>query len=147
MASALRRSVLVAAAAASVLFLSACNPGGGTVEDYSGLPVSDHEESGDHGDEAEFDGEPVAQWLQQGGQIAVTLWGSSTCPYVGSDIRVLEEAGEGNRVEIVVPPLPDQPCTMDLVPHTTVFWTPVKVTTTEPLTIEVMDREIELDVK
>ncbi|WP_448811048.1 hypothetical protein [Agromyces bauzanensis] len=143
----LRRAGFAAAAVASVFLLSACNPGGGAIENYSGLPVSDH--AGDaEGNEGAAEGAVSATWLKQGGQIAVTIPGSSTCPVVGSDIRVLDEAGEGNRVAVdVVERDEDEVCTMDLVPHTTVFWTPVTVTTTEELTVEVVGESVTVPVK
>ncbi|WP_448005962.1 hypothetical protein [Agromyces bauzanensis] len=143
----LRRAGLVAAAVASVFLLSACNPGGGAIEDYSGVPVSDH--AGDaEGHEGAAEDEVQAAWLQQGGQIAVTIPGSSTCPVVGSDIRVVDKAGEGNRVAVdVVERDEDEVCTTDLVPHTTVFWTPAYVSTTEELTVEVVGETVTVPVK
>lgn len=143
----LRRAGFVAVAVASVFLLSACNPGSGAVEDYAGLPVSDH--AGDaEGHEGEAEDGVQAVWLEQGGKLAVTIPGSSTCPIVGSRIRVLEEAGEGNRVAIdVVERDEDEACTRDLVPHTTVFWTPVHVTTTEELTVEVVGETVTVPVK
>ncbi|QTX05555.1 hypothetical protein [Agromyces archimandritae] len=141
MAISVRRSVLAAAAAASVLLLSACAPGGGAIEDFSGLPA---EAEGAEG----TIGEPQAVWLESGGKIAVTLYGSSTCPYVGTDIRVVDDKTAGNTVAVDVPALPeDQACTMDLVPHTTVFWTPMNVTTTQDLTVQVMDETLTIPVK
>ena len=57
-------------------------------------------------------------------------------------------AGEGNRVAIDVVKRPEnEACTMDLAPHTTLFWTPVEVTTTEPLTVEVLGTEVEVPIK
>ena len=147
MPSLFRRAGLVAVAAASVLLLSACNPGSAAVEDYSGVPVGDHAGDAD-GHEAGGEEGVQAVYLQQGGQLAVTIPGSSTCPVVGSRIRVLEEAGEGNRVAIdVVERDEDEVCTMDVVPHTTVFWTPVHVTTTEELTVEVVGETVTVPVK
>lgn len=144
--SVLRRSLLAAAAVASVLTLAACAPGTAPVENFSGLPVSDHGDEGGHGEDG-FDAGAQAVWLEQGGKLAVTLWGSSTCPWVGTDIRVLQSADEGNTVQIEVPPLPEQPCTMDYVPHTTVFWTPMNVTTTKPLNVEVLEQTLVVPIK
>lgn len=132
---------------ASVFLLSACNPGGGAIENYSGLPVSDY--AGDaEGNEGAPEDAVSAAWQQQGGKIAVTIPGSSTCPVVGSNIRVLDKAGEGNRVAVdVVERDENEACTMDLVPHTTVFWTPVTVTTTEELVVEVAGESVTVPVK
>lgn len=136
------RIALATVVAASVLLLTGCAPIGNTpTGDFPGFP---------EGVEVDSDvnvGEPQAAWLGIGDKIAITIFGSSTCPYVGSAIHVEKQAGEGNAVSIEVPPLPDQPCTMDLVPHTTEFWTPQDVTTTEPLEITVMEQTIVLPTK
>ena len=67
---------------------------------------------------------------------------------MGEEIRVLEEADEGNRVAIDLVQRPDdEACTMDFVPHTTLFWTPYDVTTTEPLVVEVAGYEITVPLK
>jgi hypothetical protein len=41
----------------------------------------------------------------------------------------------------------DEICTADFVPHTTLFWTPTDVSTTEPLTVEVSGYEITVPIK
>jgi hypothetical protein len=150
----LRRAGVVAVAVASVFLLSACNPSPRPVEDFAGLPVSDHAgEEGTGDDEGHADEETLteglsAQWVGQGGQLAVTILGSSTCPNVGTRVNVIDPAGEGNRVSVDVAEIPaDQVCTMDLVPHTTIFWSPVFVTTTEPLVVEVGDESVTVPVK
>jgi hypothetical protein len=160
-----RRVGLMAAALASVLLLSGCNPSGSPAENFSGLPVADEaapiaedpEEGGDESDasEDEVEGEPFTEtegpqvaWWEQGGQIALVVYGSSTCPVIGERITVIDGAGEGNRVAIdVVKRDENEACTMDFVPHTTLFWTPVEVTTTEPLIVEVLGDEVEIPVK
>jgi hypothetical protein len=160
-----RRVGLMAAALASVFLLSGCNPSGNPAEDFPGVPVADEadpigvdpEEGGEESDASEEeeegepfneDGDPNVVWWEQGGQLALVVWGSSTCPVVGERISVIDPAGEGNRVAIdVVKRAEDEACTMDLVPHTTVFWTPTEVTTTEPLVVEVLGTEVEVPVK
>ncbi|WP_139416302.1 hypothetical protein [Agromyces laixinhei] len=154
----LRRAGLVALAVSSVFLLSACNPPSGAAENFPGLPTEAEADTVDveagtdpAGDDEEApspeDG-PVVVWWADGGQLALTISGSSTCPEIGDQIRVLEKAGEGNRVAIDLVERPaDQVCTMDLVPHTTLFWTPVTVTTTEPLVVEVFDTEVTVPVK
>ncbi len=143
-------------AVASVFLLSACNPSPRPIENFAGMPVSDHagDAEGNGGDDEEHADEETAteglsaQWLGQGGQIAVTVSGSSTCPPVGTRINVIDQAGEGNRVSVDLAELPaDQVCTMDYVPHTTVFWSPVFVTTTEPLVVEVGDQSVTVPIK
>ncbi|MFF2275550.1 hypothetical protein [Agromyces sp. NPDC058126] len=143
----LRRAGLAAAALASVFLLAACAPPTRAAENFPGEPVAEHGEESSH-EEENAEGGPQAAWVGQGGQLAVTIWGSSTCPVVGESISVVEPAGEGNRVAIDLVERPaDEMCTMDLVPHTTVFWTPMNVTTTEPLVVEVQDTEVTVPVK
>lgn len=160
-----RRAGLAAVAFASVFLLSACNPSGAPAENFSGLPVAeeaapidvDPESGGETEDAAEEEVEgptfeesehPQVAWWEEGGQLALVVYGSSSCPTVGREIHVLEEAGEGNRVaiDLVIRP-EDEICTMDFVPHTTLFWTPVEVTTTEPLIVEVAGTEVEVPIK
>ena len=161
----LRRVGLIAVALSSVFLLSACNPSSNAAEDFPGLPVAEEAEpidvnpveGGEVDDAAEEEtegaafeetDEPQVVWWEEGGQIALVMYGSSSCPTVGREIRVLEEAGEGNRVAIDLVQRPeDEVCTADFVPHTTVFWTPVEVTTTEPLIVEVAGAEVEIPIK
>ena len=161
----LRRVGLAAVALASVFLLSGCNPSGQAAENFSGLPVAeeaapvdvDPESGGEIDDPAEEEVEgpaweesdqPQVAWGEEGGQLALVVYGSSTCPTVGQEIRVLEPAGEGNRVAIDLVQRPDdEVCTMDFVPHTTIFWTPVEVTTTEPLVVEVAGFDVEVPIK
>lgn len=140
----MKRLVTAAVGVALLLLLTACTPSGVAVEDFAGVP-DDITTSGAIPEDT--DGTPQAFYLNDGGQLAVVLWGSSTCPYVGTDISVVKPADEGNEVKVTVADLPDQPCTMDLVPHTTVFWTPVKTTTTKPLIVHVLDTSITVPVK
>lgn len=151
--SQLRRVALAGAALASVFVLSACNPGTSPVETYPGPPVVEHvveedEEGAAEEEEHAVEGETSAVWLQQGAKLAVTTWGSSTCPVVGTDIKVVEPAGEGNTVEIVTKEYADdQVCTMDFVPYTTVFWAPTDVSATEVLIVQIQGEELEVEVK
>ncbi|WP_291046756.1 hypothetical protein [Herbiconiux sp.] len=139
---------LTVATLAAAFALTGCTVTGPT-ENFSGLPDEEHIITESEGGE---DSGLQAFWLHEGSQIGVAISGSSTCPVIGSKITVVEpEAdgeGEGNVVEIATVPLSDdQPCTMDFVPHTSVFWTPDSVTTTEPLTVRVGDQEVELPIK
>ena len=162
----LRRVGFAAVALASVFLLSACNPSGNVAESFSGLPVAEEAEpidvdpeSGGEVDDAseeevegvEWDsdsGQPQVAWWEQGGQIVMVVFGSSTCPTVGQQIRTLEKAGEGNRVAIDLVQRPENEiCTMDFVPHTTIFGTPENTTTTKPLNVDVNGEEIVVPVK
>jgi len=131
------RAAGVIAALAVVFALAGCAAGAASTVNYAGAP---------HGvDEESLTGENQAFYVEDAGAIAVVLWGSSTCPPIGERMVVEEPAGEGNAVRVEVREIPgDQPCTRDLVPHTSVFVTPDDVTTTEPLTIRIDDAEIEL---
>ncbi|WP_431801676.1 hypothetical protein [Microbacterium sp. bgisy203] len=128
-------------AIAAVLALAGCASGAPT-ESYPGGPAGGHgEETGG----TELTGEPEAFYLENAGAIAVVLWGSSSCPTVGERMIVEERAGAGNAVRVETREVPEQtPCTLDLVPHTTVFATPGSVKTTEPLTIRIDDTELTL---
>jgi len=88
-----------------------------------------------------------ASWFYRGAEIAITVWGSSSCPVSGHWIHVVEPAGEGNTVSIDMNPVPDGPCTTDHVPHTTLFYTPGAITTAEPLRIQILGEELVLPVK
>jgi len=134
------RWMLGAALVALPLMLAGCVA---SVENFRGEP---EEFSGEAGGDP--DSGIQAFWLHEGAELAITISGSSGCPYIVSSITVVEKADEGNRISADVPALPeDRACTMDFVPHTTVFNTPGTVTTTQPLTIEVMDTEIVLPIK
>mgnify|MGYP001807783535 CR=1 FL=1 len=140
----MRKLLPVTVVAAFAFALAGCTVTGPT-ENFSGLPELEHG-STEHPEDG-VDG-IQAFWLQEGSQIAVSIPGSSGCPVIGSDIKVLKPRGEGNSVEIVTVPIPDDTiCTMDLVPHTSVFWTPANITTTEPVSILVDGQEIELETK
>ena len=157
------RLLLIGTVFASALLLAGCAPGSGPVDDFPGLPAVEEEETeggeaeeGVEGDDDEAEteepaeptgDEPFVQYLNDGGRLAVTIWGSSTCPVVGTDLRVTAAAGEGNAVEVVLPEPEDGPCTMDFVPHTTVFSTPSDVTTTEPLEVAIGDAVVVVPIK
>lgn len=140
----MRKLVTVSATALAFAFvLTGCTMTGPTTN-FSGLPDEEklvHElEPSDSGVQG--------FWMQEGSQIGIAISGSSGCPVIGSDIKVIEPKGEGNTVEITTVPQPDdQICTMDYVPHTSVFWTPSNISTAEPLTIRVGDDEVEVEVK
>jgi hypothetical protein len=139
----MRKLLPVTAVAAFALALAGCTVTGPT-ENFSGFPDEERLVTEiDEGAEG-----TVAFWMQEGSQLGIAISGSSGCPVIGSDIKVIEPGGEGNTVEITTVPIPaNQVCTMDYVPHTSVFWTPADVSTAEPLTIRVQGEELTLDVK
>ncbi len=141
----LRRAALAVAALASVLVLSACAPGKTSVEHYPGLPpVSEDADAPEA--PANDQTAPLAQWLEQGGKIAVTTFGSSTCPPYGTGIEVVEPRGVGNTVEVAIRQW-EASARWTSCPHTTVFWTPMNIATYEPLTVLVEGQEVTVPVK
>lgn len=135
----MRTSPLIALLIAVPLLLAGCSTG----SNFSGAPGEWAGEIG--GDE---DGSVQAYWLHEGTELAITISGSSGCPSIVSGLRVLDNAQNGNRIAADVPlPDPARACTADYVPHTTVFYTPGQVTTTQPLIIEVLDQKIVLPIK
>ena len=141
------RSALAIAATAGVLVLTACAPlPAGAVKDFPGWPPV--EMPGEGGSGTMPDGSVHALWIEEGQMLAVVTEGSSSCPLVGERIDVVKPAGEGNVVRIVLKEIPaDAACTRDLVPHTTEFYTPEAVTTTEPLLVEVGEQSVTVPVK
>ena len=163
-----RRAGIIAVALSSVLLLAGCTASGSAAEDFPGRPVEADAEpvdvgegpddAGDEGGEDEEAEEavdpmepndsPEVIWWAEGAQLALIISGSSSCPSVGQEIRVLDEGGEGNRVAITLVERPeDEVCTMDFVPHTTLFWTPYEISTTEELLVEVAGTEVTVPVK
>ena len=141
------RLALVGIAAAAILTLSACTPvTNGAITNYPGWPTVSMPGQGGSG--TLENGKPHAMWLGEGDKIAVITYGSSTCPVVGTAIDVTAKAGAGNAVKITEKQYePNQPCTMDLVAHTTEFWTPQAVTTTEPLKVEIQGTTVTIPIK
>ncbi|AMB57582.1 hypothetical protein [Microterricola viridarii] len=129
----LRTAAALLLALTVVVGISACastagSPTGGTIgasDDYAGLP------EGLDGLPQNPSGDPQLYWLKNGAQIAITLWGSSTCPPIVESLTPTS----ANAFTAVQAPLPAKPCTRDLVPHTTVFKTPSDTTTSSDVTI------------
>ncbi|GAB3809176.1 hypothetical protein GCM10028798_36400 [Humibacter antri] len=110
--------VVVASAVAgfAVLALAGCAQNSTKpVTDYKGEPKGVEAPASSAG------GAPFSVWLKGGDQFTVTLYGSSTCPPVPSRFSLTGH----NKVELTMPKAPkNKICTMDYVPHTTVFATP-----------------------
>jgi hypothetical protein len=118
-----RRTRLVASlavAGAVALGLSACSSGPVSpkaVSDYKGEPKGVDAPASSAG------GAPWAAWAQNGSQFTVTLYGSSTCPPIGTKYVVTGK----QQLKITLKDWGKRPCTLDYVPHTTVFSTPKSV--------------------
>jgi len=81
-------------------------------------------------------GAPFSVWLKDGAQFTVTAYGSSTCPPVGTGFTVTGT----NKITIDIKTYAkDKICTMDYVPHTTVFATPNEVDPHKDAKITVQD--------
>jgi hypothetical protein len=115
-----RLSRTIAALAVAALAFASCAHGTQdstkAVTDYHGEPSGVGIPAGN------TEKAPFSLWLKGGDQFTVTLDGSSTCPPVATQFEVTGQ----NRINLTVPNPNDQGkiCTMDLVPHTTVFSTP-----------------------
>lgn len=114
-----RRARVVAASVVAglvVLALAGCAQNSTKpITDYKGEP------KGVEAPPSSAGGAPFSVWLKSGDQFTVTLYGSSTCPPIASRFKLTGH----NKIELTVAgPPKGRPCTMDYVPHTTVFATP-----------------------
>jgi len=102
-------------AALTVLALAGCSQNSTKpITDYKGEPKGVEAPASSAG------GAPFSVWLKDGEQFTVTLYGSSTCPPIASSYKLTGH----NKVQLTIPqPDASKPCTMDYVPHTTVFAT------------------------
>lgn len=112
-----RLAIASVAAGLAVVALAGC-------AQNSTKPVTDYrgEPKGVTAPPSSAGGAPFSVWLKDGDQFTVTLYGSSTCPPVATRFKLTGH----NKVELTVSTGKDKnaACTMDYVPHTTVFATP-----------------------
>ena len=104
------------------------------VDDYKGEP------KGVVAPPSSAGGAAYAVWLKNGAQFAIVLYGSSTCP---PKVAMVETIAS-NQLKATPAPISGTVCTQDYVPHTTVFATPAKVTTTSDVTIKLPDSTLTL---
>ncbi|GAB3609338.1 hypothetical protein GCM10027414_14630 [Humibacter ginsengiterrae] len=111
-----RVAIASVVAGLTVLALAGCSQNSTKpITDYKGEP------KGVEAPPSSAGGAPFSVWLKGGDQFTVTLYGSSTCPPVPSRFNLTGH----NKVELTIPKLAkNKVCTMDYVPHTTVFATP-----------------------
>lgn len=142
-----QRLALAGLAVVAAVSLSGCSgTPSAAITNYSGWPSVSI--SGDSAASALETGKSHAIWLDNGEKLAVITYGSSTCPLVGTSIDVLKDADNGNVVKINLAAVPsDKVCTADLVPHTTEFWTPQSVTTSQALTVQVNGANVAVPTK
>jgi hypothetical protein len=79
----------------------------------------------------------AAAWTTSG-ELAITTWGSGSCPYL---VESLEVAGP-QQLHAVIEPIPDRPCTMDLGPMTSIVRLPAGVNPDQPIRLDVRDAEL-----
>ncbi|MFF1879736.1 hypothetical protein [Leifsonia sp. NPDC058230] len=104
------------------------------VDEYSGEPKGVEAPASSAG------GAAFAVWLKDGGQFAIALYGSSSCPPKVASVSV----AASNQLVATLAPAPGGMCTRDYVPHTTVFATPSGITTTSDVSIKLPDTTLTL---
>lgn len=104
-----------AVAVLTVLALAGCS-------ENSTKPVTNYrgEPKGVEAPASSAGGAPFSVWLKNGDQFTVTLYGSSTCPPIATKFALVGR----NKMELTISTGTKVACTMDYVPHTTVFSTP-----------------------
>ena len=110
-----RITAAVLVAGVTALMLAGC-------AQNSTKPVTDYrgEPKGVEAPASSAGGAPFSVWLKNGDQFTVTFYGSSTCPPVGERFKLTGH----NAISITLAKTTKKACTMDYVPHTTVFTTP-----------------------
>ena len=159
----LRRVGLIAVALSSVFLLSACNPSGKPPRDFPGVPVEedaapvdvDPESGGEIEDPAEGETEgsefvesdgPQVAWFEEGGRSPSSCTAAPPARTVGGRSACSRRPARATASRSTSCSARDEICTADFVPHTTVFWTPVDVTTTD-LMVEVAGSEVQVPIK
>ena len=127
--SAARTGTALVSAAAIVLLAGCTSAQNKPVENYAGEPKGVDAPASSAG------GASWATWLERGDQFAIVLYGSSTCPPEVASVSVIAD----NQLKATLAPAPGGICTRDYVPHTTVFTTPSRVTTSSEVTIALPD--------
>lgn len=134
-ASRSRVPVLAVALVAAALTLTGCTGAAiKPVQEYSGEPKGVDAPASSAG------GAAWAVWMQNGGQIAIVLYGSSTCPPKVASIT----AASSTRVTAMLAPAPGGVCARDYVPHTTIFPTPSTVKTSKDVSVVLPDATLTL---
>ena len=119
-------------ALALVVVLTACDPHSVAVRTYDG-PVEDGISTPAPSDAPAGQFEPGVAWVDDGDRIALTIPGSSSCPYVPTDIS----APEPSQIAIDVVRTGGDTCTADLGLRTHEIPTPRGVAKGAPVQVEV----------
>jgi hypothetical protein len=104
------------------------------VDEYAGEPKGVEAPASSAG------GAAYAVWMKNGGQFAITLYGSSSCPPKIASVSVMS----GTRLKATLAPAPGGVCSRDYAPHTTVFATPSGVTITSDVAVLLPDYTLTL---
>ncbi|ANF31626.1 hypothetical protein A0130_08025 [Leifsonia xyli] len=107
------------------------------VDDYSGEPKGVQPPASSAG------GASWAVWLEDGDQLAIVLYGSSTCPPKVQNVT----ATSSTQITATLAPAPGGICTRDFVPHTTVFGTPDRITKTGEVKVVFPDTTLTLPAR
>ncbi|MGO4535936.1 hypothetical protein [Leifsonia sp. 2MCAF36] len=129
------RALSAVAALAAVAVLTGCGTQPSRpLEDYSGEPKGIEAPASSAG------GASWAAWLEDGSQLAIVLYGSSTCPPKVQNVTATDE----RTIRATLAPAPGGICTHDFVAHTTVFGTPDHVAKTGQVKVVLPDTTLTL---
>jgi len=132
------RLVSAIAALATVAVLAGCSTAASRpLENYAGEPKGVDAPASSAG------GASWAAWLEDGTQFAIVLYGSSTCPPKVQNITATAD----DTITATLAPAPGGICTHDIVPHTTVFGAPDRITKTAEVKVVMPDTTLTLPAR
>lgn len=120
----IRFAAIAALAIAGTVLLAGC-AGSPYAKDYAGTPPGSS--AGD-----EFTDTPTAVWLGDGKTIALTTFGSSTCPNAPVSVSVVD----ATNLKIELKQQGGEVCTADIAPHTYELPKPGGLDATKPVAID-----------
>ncbi|MGO4301247.1 hypothetical protein [Leifsonia sp. RAF41] len=132
------RLVSAIAALATVAVLAGCSTAPSRpLEGYAGEPKGVDAPASSAG------GASWTAWLEDGTQFAIVLYGSSTCPPKVQNVAATAD----DTITATLAPAPGGICTHDIVPHTTVFSTPERITKTAEVKVVMPDTTLTLPTR
>lgn len=140
----------VAAAAAAVALLLAGCSNSIAERSYPGVPdgsapLDPHTVTRDGVELAELDLEPRVLWAGEGHLLAVSLWGSSSCP--AEPTGLTQASRTSLKVDTATRPGLFGACTADLGVRTYEIRVPPTVATDAPVTVHVAGRDVTLPAR
>jgi hypothetical protein len=117
------------AAGVAVALVGCSGPSNQPITHYQGEP------KGVDAPPSSAGGAPFSVWLKDGAQFTVTAYGSSGCPPIGTKFAVTGS----NAITVAIKEYKGKVCTMDYVPHTTVFATPTELDPHKDVKVTVQD--------